>query len=472
MNVTLQFPPFLPDQSAISGGLNTCNNVYPKIDGYAPIPAVTAFSAALTGDFKGGSAFIAKDGNSTLLVGTTTDLLKYAGASWTSLVGSLTVTDQWRFAQFGDYVIGVNGSVTKVVDLVAATASTLTDAPTGKVIAVVGDYVVIGQDTGDLAGVFTSGVSDHTKWDVVTTDATYQPMLAGGEIMGLASGEYGVILQRQRLVRMTRTGDVNAPFAYDDISTNVGCASKGSVAQHGNRLFWLSDSGFKMMQAGQEPIQNIGSEKVDRTFAAQVARDDWESIYSAVDPQSKVVIWCVPGTPGTLWIYNWELDKWTTATLNIDAVFSGFTSSTDLETLAVTYTDLDAMTISLDDPRWSGGNPRLYAVQSNTVGTFFGAALEATFEFSFSELVKGRVARISSVRPVGNVTDGLTLKIDARARLGDAENIKTVTDLRTSGIMPIRTSGRYVKPELTIAAGASWSYINAFDFEYEAGGER
>jgi hypothetical protein len=432
--MNLPFPPFLPDLSAIGGGLNVCNNTYPKVDGYGPIPGVTTFSAALTGTFKGGASFIAKDGNSSLLVGTSTNLLKYSGATWTSLVASLAIAEHWRFAQFGDYVIGVNGSVTKGVDLVAGTAATLTDAPTGKVIAIVGDFVVIGQDSGDLTGIYTSEEGNHTAWDVVTTGATYQPMLAGGEVMGLGGGEYGVILQRNRIVRMSRTGDTTAPpntvpFAYDVIADNIGCASKGSVAQHDNRVFFLSDAGFK-------------------------------------------VIWCVPGSPGKLWIYNWELDRWATATLNLDGVFSGFTSSVDLETLAVTYTDLDAMTISLDDPRWAGGNPRLYAVQAGAVGTFFGANLEATFSFSFSELTNARYSRISSVRPVGDVTAGLTLSLDARARLGDAENVKTVTDLRTSGIMPIRHSGRYVKPSLTIAAGATWGYISALEFEGEAGGRR
>jgi hypothetical protein len=156
----------------------------------------------------------------------------------------------------------------------------------------------------------------------------------------------------------------------------------------------------------------------------------------------------------------------------MDGVFSGFTSSTDLDTLSVSYPDLDALAISLDDPRWQGGNPRLYAVQSGVVGTFFGSTLEAEFGFSFSEMAKGRVSRISSVRPVTDVTEGLTLSFDARARLGDAENLKVATELRTSGIMPIRTSGRYVKPHLTVAAGTSWGYISALEIELEAGGER
>ena len=470
MKATLAIPPYLPDQSAQSGALRVCNNTLARIDGYGPLGAFAGFSGALGASFKGGASFIAVDGTSNLLVGTTDGLLKYAGAAWTTLVSGMAVTQQWHFAQFGNYAIGVNGALTKVTDLNTGVTTTLAGAPTGQCIAIIGDYVVIGQTVGDLLGIFTSGAGNHTQWDVVTTTATYQPMLAGGEVMGLAGGEFGVILQRQRLVRMSRTGSADVPFAYDEISTGTGCASKGSVAQIGNRVFFLGDDGFKCCIAGQEPILNIGFEKIDRTFITAVPRDDWGLIYSAIDPQAKTVMWCVPG--GKLWIYNWELDRWTTASPMLQGVFSGFTSSTDLETLAVTYPDLDAMTISLDDPRWSGGAPRLYAVSAGIVGTFTGASLTAEFEFSFAELAKGRYARISSVRPVGDAVTGLTLTLDARARLGDAANVRTSTDLRASGVLPLRTSGRYVKPDLMIAAGTVWGYMNALDFEYEAGGER
>jgi len=470
MKSRLPLPPFLPDQSANSGSLDTANNVYPKTDGYGPISQFSSFSAQLSAAFRGGASFIALDGTSYLFVGTAAGVVKYAGGSWTDVFTGMTVTGHWRFAQFGNYVVCVNGVETKVIDLATGTGSVLTDAPAGITVGIVGDYVVICQASSDLLGVFTSGFNDHTDWDYVASTATYQPMLTGGEVMGLAGGEYGVILQRQRLVRMSRTGDATAPFTYDDISTNVGCASKGSVAQYGNRVFFLSDAGFKCLVAGQEPVQNIGSEKVDRTFISEVPRDDWERIFTAIDPQSKVVVWCVPNSK--LWIYNWELDRWTTATPNAEGVFSGFTTSTDLETLAVTYPDLDAMTISLDSPRWSGGSPRLYAVQSQEVGTFYGDRLEATFEYSFNELSPGRVARVRTIRPVTDATDGHTITLDCRARLGDAENIKTASAIRTSGIMPVRGAGRYIRPSWTIAAATSWSYAQGLELELEAGGER
>lgn len=471
-NTVVTLPTFAPDQSANSGVLIAANNVYPKVDGYGPLSGFTAFSSQLGAAFKGGGSFIATDGSSYLFVGTATGLVRYSGGSWTNIVTSMTVSEQWRFAQFGNYAIGVNGSVTKVVDLSSGVGSTLTGAPAGTSIGIVGDYVIICQDTSDKVGVFTSGFNDHTDWDVVSSTATYQPMLAGGEVMGFAGGEYGVILQRQRIVRMSLTGDTTAPFQYDVVSSEVGCAAKGSVAQYGDRVFFLSDSGFKCLVAGQGNPLPIGSEKVDRTFASRVARDNWQNIYSAIDPQSKVVIWCAPGTPGLLFIYNWELDKWTTAELSIDGIFSGYTTSTDIDTLHATYPDIDAITISLDDPRWSGGNPRLFCVQSAYVGTFFGSALKATFELSFAEPVTGRVSRIRAIRPITDCTTGNTIRLDARARLGDAENATTVTDMRDSGIMPIRCSGRYVKAKWDIAAGSSWSYAQGLEFEVEAGGAR
>lgn len=471
MKSALPLPPFLPDQSVNTGGLSEATNVYPRVDGYGPISALVSQSDALPAAFKGGASFIAADGTSTLLAGTATGLSKFGGGTWTDVITGMTVPGQWRFTQFGDYAIGVNGVETKVLDLTAGTGSTLTGAPAGVCVTVVGDYVVIGQGSGDLLGIYTSGFNDHTSWTPGVDGATIQPMLTGGEVMGLAGGEYGVILQRQRLVRMTRTGDADAPFQFDEITPNVGCASKASVVAVGRTVFFLSDRGFMALEDGQA-IKPIGTEKVDRTFQAAVPRDDYERIFSAVDPQNKLVIWCVPGVPGRLWIYNFELDRWSTGQLSIEGVFSGFTSSVTLEELAVTYPDLDAMTISLDDPRFSGGNPRLYGVQGGELCTFSGDTLQAVLAFSFQELAKGAVARLRAIRPVGDAVTGQSITVDCRARLGDSENNIAASDLRASGIMPIRCSGRYVKPRHVIAAGTAWTFMQGLEFDYEVGGGR
>jgi len=468
---SLPFPAYAPDQTDNSGFLQQAQGVIRTATGYRPIKDFLEIGTALGGEFKGGASFVADDGTSYLLAGTVDGLERYASGGWTDLVTGMTITDQWRFASFGNFAIGVNGSTPKVVDLNAGTASTLTDAPDGKCIAIVGDYVVIGQDSSDLLGIYTSGFNDHTEWDAVSADATIQPMLTGGEVMGLAGGEYGVILQRRRLVRMNLTGDGDAPFAYDEITTNVGCASKGSVEQYGRSVFFLSDAGFMALEDGQA-LRPIGNEKIDRLFQELVPAEDYERIFAAVDPKAKIITWAVTGSPGHLFIYNFSLGEWSYDKIDIDGVFSGFTSSDTLEDVSTANPDIDAMTISLDDPRFRGGSPQLYAVQDSKAGVLGGDNRKAIFEMPFVEPVKGRRARYQAIRPITDCTSGLTLTVDVRERLGDAADVNAAGALRASGVMPIRASGRYMKLTQEIAASSVWTYADGVELEYGRGGER
>jgi hypothetical protein len=474
MILRIPLPEYRPDQSVHSGVLVTAENVFPAADGYRPVNDITALTDALTGTFQGGSSAIALDGDAYLLAGTGTDLYSLdADGSWTSLIGSLTVPLRWRFTQFGNYVVAVNGADTLEVDLDAATATAISGAPTFTSIAVVGDYVVGGQPNGDINKVRWSAFRDHTGWTNGTDQAGELEMLTGGSVQYIAGGEYGIILQRERIVRMTRTGDATAPFQFDEISVNYGCADGATVAQAGRTIFFYSDRGFVALDDGQA-LRNIGSEKVDRTFAASISRDALSTIYTAIDPQNKLVFWGIPGSPGTLWIYNFELDRWATAQINFTGIFPGFTTSVKLDDLdGLGYTDLDTMTISLDDPRWSGGNPRLYLIDEDSkAGVLSGDTLAADIELGYTEISEGRRARVRNVRPITDATGGLTVKLNCKARMGDANNIKTATSLRASGIMPIRNAGRYTRTSLLVAGGTVWNYLQGLEIEFEPGGER
>lgn len=462
-------PPFLPDQSANSGVLLEANNVYPRVDGYGPVNDFVSASTALPAAFKGGASFISKDGNSYLLAGHATGLSRFTGGTWADLVTAMTVPGRWRFTQFGDYVIAVNGVLTKVVNLNTGVATTLAGAPAGIAIGVVGDYVVILQTTGELLNVYTSAFNDHTGWTPAVNGSTIQPMLVGGECMGFGGGEYGVILQRQRIVRMGRTGDARAPFQFDEITSNVGCASRASVIQVGRSVFFLSDRGFMALEDGQA-VKPIGSEKIDRTFQAEVLREDYEQLFAAFDPQNKLVIWMAPG--GKLWIYNFEMDRWATATPLVEGIFSGFTSSSTTDSLDATYGNIDAHSISVDDASFAGGSPKLYGVKTGSIGTFSGATLKAAFQLGFGEYSKGRTSRFRSIRPVTDCIAGNAVTLDVRARMGDAANPKVAGALRASGVMPVRATGRYTKARWEIAAGSVWNYAQGLELEVEAGGGR
>lgn len=481
MKVTVPFPEFLPDQSPTAGALIRAEGVYPASTGCRAIGQLLSISDPLDGPFMGGASMMASDGGSYLFAATDDALFRYTAGTWDELVSGVGAPQRWRFAQFGDFAIMVNGDDTRQVDLTSGIESTIADAPTATSIMVVGNHVVVGGADGDIAMVQWSAWGNHQAWTPGVDQSGSQPMLTGGEIMGLAGGEYGLILQRFRLTRMTLTGNPDDPFLFQEITPNVGCASKSSIAQAGDTVFWLSDRGFVTLGGGDAGLGSdaagglrfLGNEKVDKSFEKAVGRSNYERIWSAVDPERPIVAWGIPGNPGTIWLYNFAIDRWAIIKTPFQGLFSGFTSSTTLEALSTEYPDLDDLPYSLDDPRFRGGDPCLYVVgQNGEVGTFAGENQAARIDLALGEPAQGRRARVRAVRPVTDAKSGVTVQLDCRARLGDAQCLTTATGPRASGIIPIRCSGRHIGISLQIAAGENWSYADGIEIDFEIGGER
>ena len=463
-------PAFLPDQLPRGDVLTVCKNVLPARDGYRAVGGFQEISDALPDTFKGGGSFISTGGTASLLAGTASTLSRLSSGSWVNLLTGLSIGGRWKFAQFGDAVVCVNGSTTQSVNLVAATASALVGAPTAVDVTVVGDYVVVAQPNGDLLKVRWSAFNDHTAWTLGVDQAGEQPMLTGGEVMGVAGGEYGVILQRQRIVRMSRTGDATAPFQFDEISTNFGCASKGSIVQAGRTVFFLSDRGFVALDDGQS-IRPIGNEKFDASFREALGEDAFERIYAAVDPRNTRVVWAIPGLTGQAWVYDWVQDRASVLELPFDGVFSGFENSTDLDSLTATYPDLDAMPYTLDDPRWSGGAPRFYVVQDGKVGTLTGGNLQASFKAGDLAPAGNDNMRIWAVVPETDAIAGVTVSLREKQRRGDGGRVRTASNMQSSGRIPLRANGRFFETTITIN-NPDWTYIEALTFEGNRGGVR
>lgn len=471
MRKTVPFPAYLPDQLP-RNVLTVAENVLPAADGYRPVKSQVSLSDPLPSAFAGGAAFIATDGTVSLLAGTNNGLFRFDAGTWDTLLTALSVEGRWKFAQFGDHAVAVNGGPTRDVDLLAGAASTLTAAPPGESVAVVGDYVVITNADGDNQKVSWSAFNDHTAWTPGVDQSGFQPMLTGGEIKGIAGGEYGVILQRFRLVRMERTGDATAPFQFPEITTNFGCASSGSIVQAGRTVFFLSDRGFVAVDDGSA-IRPIGNEKFDQSFREIVAPSDYDKIWAAVDPKRTLVMWGQAGSPGRIWVYNWVLDKASTLAFPYSGIFAGFDSSISLDDLNGIYASLDAIPVSLDDPRFEGGDPRLFFVDTQRQLTALtGPNLLARLQMGFIELTDGNVSRTQAVWPVTDATDGMTVTMDVRQRLGDAEVSTFSGNMQRSGRVPIRARGRYMALGLSIDAGTAWSYAQGLTVEATAGGLR
>jgi hypothetical protein len=453
-------------------GLVTATNVYPGPSGYRPVGQFAIQSGALAAAPLGAGTFVSTTGTTTIVAGTSTKLYRFtAPASWTEIGTGYTMgsTGRWRFAQFGGIAIATNGvDAPQKIDLSTFVTSPLGGTPpTFRMLTVVKDFLVGGVVNDVVNMVQWSGINDAEGWTIGLNQCDYQILPSGGEVTGLIGGEFGLILQRGRVSRMTYVGD-NLVFQFDEISTNIGCVSPHSVAQAGSFGFWLSDSGFAMWDGAS--IKPIGQERVDRTFATSYTNADWDSMSTAIDLHNGLVAWAMSDK---IFVYNWVLDRWSIIEHPVSIVFSGFSRSLTLEEVGALYPNLDAMTISLDSNVFKGGNPLFYSFDSAfRLGTFGGSPMDATLETGDIEVTPGRDTRLAWIRPITDATSGMTISIVSRSRLGDAGTTNDYTSITTSGDVSIRESARYMRFVLTIDAGTSWDYSQGIDLTPHKGAKR
>jgi hypothetical protein len=459
-------PPHLQFQEDGKHSLRIADNVFPVRGGKKPIKAFSAITDELDHPFLGGTTFKASDNTVSLLAGTATDLYLFdSSLAWTSILGSLTA-GRWFFTQFNDHAIATHGGAPVDIDLQAGTAAALAGSPPDSdYCATTNDFAILAQ--GNI--VTWSGFQDRAQWTAGVNQSGSQPLLEGGPITGLAGGEVCLIFQRNYVRRMAPNFS-DTIWQFDVISNNVGCIAAGSIVQVGRLVFFLSDRGWHVTDGND--VRPLGEERVDRTFLADFSPLDIEStMYSCIDPKSQIITWTMPARQ---FHHHISLNEWTTGSLPVKACFNGYTAGVNLEQLDAIYGDLDSMgDISLDDPRFAGGDPQyLFVNTSDAVGVLSGDNVEATIELPYLEFIPGQITRMNRARPISDATDGVSMRFNARMRLGDTGETDTVGDMEANGDIPCRVSGRFIKAKVTIAAGTAWSYLQGVDFDALAQGGR
>src|SRR6266498_3909101 len=110
----LPFGEYRPDVADYEGE-HTKNllNVLPRGDCYGPMPDVTALTSALADACRGSFTARKNDGSVVIFAGTSTKLYRLSNTDYTwvdaslgaSTYTTLNATDQWQFAQFGNFVV-------------------------------------------------------------------------------------------------------------------------------------------------------------------------------------------------------------------------------------------------------------------------------------------------------------------------------------------------------------------------------
>ena len=483
----IPFGEWLPDRPPLGAPhLRQALNVISKGDDYEPFKDLAVLSEQLTTRPRGAASF--RDSGGTVHVyagdevslnelqsdGSWVDLTRLSGGAYATLT-----TSRWRFTKFGDLAIATNfDDAMQAIDMTSGTAFAALGGspPRAKYVTTFGDFLVYGYTDDDPNEIGWSGIDDPTSHTAGTNQSDRQLFPDGGFVQGLAPLDVLLVFQQHKIRRMAYVGPPLI-MQLDVIEEQLGCLEPNSICQHGRMVFFLADQGFHVIDDGAS-AKPIGDKRVNRWFFEDCNQAYLYRMSAAVDPDRKVVVWnytsinSPSGDPDSQMIFNYTTGRWTLGRkASIEMVFNSLALGYTLEDLDALTASLDVFDIPLDDPALMGGMLRFGAFDGDgAYGVFSGANPEATLETGDFEVLKGRRAYVSGVRPVTDA-DAITVTVAARERPMDAEAYTTSGTLEAHGMVSLEASGRYHRAKLQIAAGDVWTSAQGLDFEAQVDGE-
>ena len=357
------------------------------------------------------------------------------------------------------------GTSTAFADLAAS-------APICKYVTVVRDFVVTAFTTESTvlypARVRWSGINAETSWgSSQVTQADYQDIPDGGQIVGIRGGEFGLVFLEKGISRMSYVGTPFI-FQFDNISRNKGCIAAGSIAQTQGISFFLSDDGFYMCDGQQ--VLPIGAEKVDRWFFLNADEGAFDSMSAAVDPVRKLIIWNFRTifAKRQLIIYNFKTQKWTYGDAGADYISDASTAAVSLENLDSISSSIDALPVSLDSILYMGGKYFLGGTSGAYVVTYNGQP--ATGQLITGDLNAGGRSVVTLARP--QVDNGsATVSVASRTLLSDQPSFTTAVAADYENRVSLRSNGYYHRFKV-VPTGDNWTTAVGMDIDLFGQGGR
>lgn len=482
---------YLPDLPAFANpGATTITNVIPHAASYKPLKGLSAYSPALDARCRGAVSVNDKDGNTYTFAGNATKLYQLSASAATdrSKSGgySLAADSFWEFAQFGNDLVAVTiDSDPQSITLGGAAFANLGGSPPkARHICTVGKqdaFLVLGNVIDSVDGavpnrVVWSAAGDATSWTAGTNQSSEQDLNGdGGWVQRVIGGEYLIVFQERSIWRADYVGGALI-FNFTEVEPARGTPAPASVAQFGSLIFYLSNDGFYAFDGARS--SPIGSNKVDKTFYAEVDQTFLNRVSATVDPINKLVIWAYTtgetsgdGNPDKLLIFDIVNNRWARASVNCQLLFRSLSDGYTLDELDAIGT-LDALPFSLDSRAWTGGSISLAAFDTDSKWALFtGDTLAATLETAELEANPGGMAHCQAVRPYVDAASP-TVQVGTRDTPQASVSWSSASSLNDIGEADFRSEARYHRFRLNIPAGASWSHAQGLDPRLVARGRR
>ena len=170
-------------------------------------------------------------------------------------------------------------------------------------------------------------------------------------------------------------------------------------------------------------------------------------------------------------IYNYATKKWSLAEASASTIFSQFLGAYTVELMDIISENLENINASLDTDFWNGGQMFLGGVDSDYKAAIFsGNSNISEIETDEIEPFPGLRSNVLGVRPFVNAASTVTVK--TRERLQDTATESSSTTTVTSGVNPVRESGRFVRANVKIASGVNYDHAQGVDLALARAGVR
>jgi len=389
--------------------------------------------------------------------------------SVTSTYSALSSDAQWQFAQTGNLVWATQeNAVLQVYDLSSSTAFTdgAGSPPQAAYISVVGRFLVLSGLLSNPYRIQWSGLNSFnasTSWTSGTASSDFQDFPDGGIVRGVAGGEAGIVFQDQAIRRMSYIPGSPLIFQIDRIAQDKGLFAPYSIIRAGELIFFHSAYGLYKIAPGGIPEQ-IGREKVDRTFFDDLDKTALQLFIGAADPRSTRVFWAYKSTSGTTGLYDkilgydYALERFFPVSMTGEYLLGMSQPGITLENLDSLSSSIDALGASLDSFAVSTQPLISQFSSAHKLGFFQGTNLEATLESGEQGTDDDRI-RVDSFRPI---TDAATVYGSVSYRETQQETTTQTTEIlinSRTGRCDINRSTRYSRLKVRIPAGTTWTFV-------------
>lgn len=489
-----EFRPDLVDFKSAGQYTDNIVNALPRGDGYGPVASLQSYATALSTPCRGFFFGRKNDGTVAVFAGTSTKLwlldnttLTFTDVSQGSSAYSGLGSDaHWQFEQFNKYIVAVQQNVPP--QFYSLTSSTdfqdlAGSPPQAAYVTTVNRFLILsGIIAPNSYRIQWSGLNDinsSSAWTSGINSSDFQDFADGGIVRGVAGGEYGVIVQDAAIRRMTYAPGSPYVFGIDKISQDDGIYAPYSLVNAGDRVFFIANSGFKMIVPGGLPTP-IGKERVDRFFFSDVDTGNIQMVIGAHDPTQTRVYWAYKSINGgtgqfdKALVYDFALDKWSLLEFSGEFLASLSKPGITLESVDTVFgSNIDTLTISsLDDiTTASVANPA--AIDTNhRLGFFTGPNLQATLETGEQGAEDSKRIYVNSVRPLTDASN-LTVSIGYRSTPSSTRSYTTGTAPdNDTGQCPQRIDTRYATAKMVITAGSTWTFAAAVEPDVQTTGTR